>query len=86
MTTGLVLPPTLAPHQVVIVPIYKTLEQRDEIGRHVEPLIAELKKRGIRVRYDDADNKKPGWKSPNTSSRVYPYASLSVVVTSITAL
>ena len=54
---GLVLPPTLAPHQVVIVPIYKTLEQRDEIGRHVEPLIAELKKRGIRVRYDDADNK-----------------------------
>ena len=57
---GLVLPPTLAPHQVVIVPIYKTLEQRDEIGRHVEPLIAELKKRGIRVRYDDADNKKPG--------------------------
>ena len=59
---GLVLPPTLAPHQVVIVPIYKTLEQRDEIGRHVEPLIAELKKRGIRVRYDDADNKKPGWK------------------------
>jgi len=59
---GLVLPPTLAPHQVVIVPIYKSLEQRDEITRHIQPMLSELKARGIRVRYDDADNKKPGWK------------------------
>ena len=59
---GLVLPPKLAPHQVVIVPIYKSLEQRDEITAHIQPLLSELKAKGIRVKYDDADNKKPGWK------------------------
>ena len=59
---GLVLPPKLAPYQVVIIPIYKSLEQRDEITRYIQPLLSELKSRGISVRYDDADNKKPGWK------------------------
>ena len=58
---GLVLPPKLAPYQVVIIPIYKSLEQRDEITRYIRPLLSELKSRGISVRYDDADNKKPGW-------------------------
>lgn len=59
---GLVLPPKLAPIQVVIVPIYKGVEQLEQISARLEPIIAELKKRGISVKYDDNDNKKPGWK------------------------
>ena len=59
---GLVLPPTLAPIQVVIVPIYKTQEQLDAIKAKVDALSAELKAAGIRVKFDDDDNKKPGWK------------------------
>lgn len=59
---GLVLPPKLAPIQVVIVPIYKGGEQLQAISERLEPIIAELKKRGISVKYDDNDNKKPGWK------------------------
>lgn len=59
---GLVLPPTLAPYQVVIVPIYKTQEQLDAINEKVSVLTATFKKMGIRVKYDNADNRKPGWK------------------------
>lgn len=59
---GLVLPPTLAPIQVVIVPIYKTQEQLDAIKAKVDALSAELKAAGIRVKFDDDDTKKPGWK------------------------
>lgn len=59
---GLVLPPKLAPIQVVIVPIYKKEEQLAQISEKLSPVIEELKKRGISVKYDDADNKKPGWK------------------------
>ena len=59
---GLVLPPKLAPIQVVIIPIYKNQEQLDAISDKVQPIIAELKKMGISVKYDNADNKKPGWK------------------------
>lgn len=59
---GLVLPPKLAPIQVVIVPIYKNEEQLKEISEKVEPLISELRHRGISVKYDDADNKRPGFK------------------------
>ncbi|HKL91679.1 MAG: proline--tRNA ligase [Bacteroidales bacterium] len=59
---GLVLPPTLAPYQVVIVPIYKTQEQLDAINEKVAVLTATFKKMGIRVKYDNADNRKPGWK------------------------
>ena len=59
---GLVLPPTLAPIQVVIVPIYKTDEQLNAIKAKVDALSAELKSAGIRVKFDDDDTKKPGWK------------------------
>ena len=59
---GLVLPPKLAPIQVVIIPIYKSQEQKDEISRVVRPIEQELRKLGISVKYDDADNRRPGFK------------------------
>lgn len=59
---GLVLPPKLAPFQVVIVPIYRKLEQLSGISEKVDEIIARLKAKGISVKYDDSDNKKPGWK------------------------
>jgi prolyl-tRNA synthetase len=59
---GLVLPPKLAPYQVVIVPIYRNLEQLQKIDEQVKGIIERLKALGISVKYDNADNKKPGWK------------------------
>lgn len=59
---GLVLPPKLAPIQVVIIPIYKSEEQLNEISKKVEPIINKLKSMGISVKYDNADNKRPGFK------------------------
>ena len=59
---GLVLPPKLAPVQVVIVPIYKTDEQLKAISAVADQLAAEFKAKGIRVKYDDRDTHKPGWK------------------------
>jgi prolyl-tRNA synthetase len=59
---GLVLPPKLAPIQVVIVPIYKNPEQLDQIASYAKELISELVGIGISVKFDDDDNKKPGWK------------------------
>ena len=59
---GLVLPPHLAPIQVVIVPIYKNAEQLAEISKAVEPIVEQLKKAGVSVKYDDADNRRPGFK------------------------
>ncbi|GHU55945.1 proline--tRNA ligase [Bacteroidia bacterium] len=59
---GLVLPPKLAPIQVVIVPIYRSLEQLAEISKKVDGIVTKLKALGISVKYDDADNRKPGWK------------------------
>ncbi|WP_455621173.1 proline--tRNA ligase [Parabacteroides sp.] len=59
---GLVLPPHLAPIQVVIVPIYRSAEQLAQISEKVAGIVAKLKVLGISVKYDDADNKKPGWK------------------------
>ena len=59
---GLVLPPKLAPIQVVIVPIYKTQEQLDEINAKVNPIVENLRNMGISVKYDNADNKRPGFK------------------------
>lgn len=59
---GLVLPPKLAPIQVVIIPIYKSEEQLNEISEKVEPIINKLKSMGISVKYDNADNKRPGFK------------------------
>ncbi len=59
---GLVLPPKLAPHQVVIVPIYKTAEQLAQITEKAESIKKELEAKGIRVKYDGRDTQKPGWK------------------------
>lgn len=59
---GLVLPPYLAPIQVVIVPIYKNSEQLAEISKTVNPIVDQLKALGISVKYDDAENKRPGFK------------------------
>jgi prolyl-tRNA synthetase len=59
---GLILPPKLAPIQVVIVPIYKGDEQKKAIDEKVAEIVSELKQRGIKVKYDDNENLRPGWK------------------------
>ena len=59
---GLVLPPKLAPIQVVIVPIFKTEEEKNAIGNFVDELISELKAKGISVKFDDRDTQRPGFK------------------------
>lgn len=59
---GLVLPPLLAPYQVVIVPIYRNDEQLEKINEKVTEIIKKLKALGISVKYDNSDNRKPGWK------------------------
>jgi prolyl-tRNA synthetase len=59
---GLVLPPKLAPIQVVIVPIFKGEEQQLELRNHLQPLINQLTERGIRVKLDDREDQRPGWK------------------------
>ena len=59
---GLVLPPKLAPIQVVIVPIYKNDEGLKAISEKVLPIVDELRAKGVSVKYDDADNKRPGFK------------------------
>ena len=59
---GLVLPPHLAPIQVVIIPIYKSMEQLEVINDKVAPIVEKFKSMGISVKYDNADNKRPGFK------------------------
>ena len=59
---GLVLPPHLAPIQVVIVPIFKNAEQLAQITEAITPIIEELAKLGISVKYDDDDKRRPGFK------------------------
>ncbi|MBM3158405.1 MAG: proline--tRNA ligase [Bacteroidetes bacterium] len=59
---GLILPPRIAPLQVVIVPIYKGEEQKSAIDEKVNTIVKELKNVGIRVKYDDSDQARPGWK------------------------
>jgi len=59
---GLVLPPKLAPIQVVIVPIYKGEEQLNTISEKVQPIIERLRKKGVTVKFDNRDTHKPGWK------------------------
>lgn len=59
---GLVLPPLLAPIQVVIIPIYRNEEQLAQISEKVQGIMSKLKSMGISVKFDNADNKKPGWK------------------------
>lgn len=59
---GLVLPPKLAPIQVVIVPIYKGMDQLDTISEKIDPLVKELRSKGISVKFDNRDTHKPGFK------------------------
>ena len=59
---GLVLPPHLAPIQVVIVPIYKNADQLAGIDQVVAPIVERLRALGVSVKYDNADNKRPGFK------------------------
>jgi len=59
---GLVLPPHLAPIQVVIVPVYKNSEQLAQITESVMQIVSRFKELGISVKYDDAENKRPGFK------------------------
>jgi prolyl-tRNA synthetase len=59
---GLVLPPKLAPYQVVIVPIYRNEEQYNSICKKANEIKSELENQGISVKFDDRDTQKPGWK------------------------
>ena len=59
---GLVLPPKLAPIHVAIVPIYKEKAQLDAITERVQPIVDALRSHGLTVKYDDADNRRPGFK------------------------
>ena len=59
---GLVLPPKLAPIQVVIIPIYKNDEQKEQLNEKLQPVIEQLRQLNISVKFDDADNKRPGFK------------------------
>jgi prolyl-tRNA synthetase len=59
---GLVLPPNLAPDQVVIVPIYRNDEQFEAVSKVANSLLTDLRARGIRVKFDNRDIHKPGWK------------------------
>jgi prolyl-tRNA synthetase len=59
---GLILPPRIAPVQVVIIPIYKGDERKDELDAKGKEIAAALKKAGMRVKFDNNDNNRPGWK------------------------
>ncbi len=59
---GLVLPPKLAPIQVVIIPIFKNEEELHRISEKINPVISQLKNKGVRVKFDVRDSQKPGWK------------------------
>jgi len=60
--SGLVLPPNLAPDQVVIVPIYRSEEQFEAVSAVAKEVMKELRAKGMRVKFDDRDTHKPGWK------------------------
>jgi len=59
---GLILPPRIAPLQVVVIPIYKGTEKKEALDARLKQFMAELKAAGIRVKLDDNDNSRPGWK------------------------
>ncbi|MFZ1699470.1 MAG: proline--tRNA ligase [Pyrinomonadaceae bacterium] len=69
---GLVLPPKLAPIQVVIIPIHKTYEDLAAISEKVAPIFEELKAAGISVKFDDSDNQRSGWKFAEYELRGVP--------------
>jgi prolyl-tRNA synthetase len=70
--SGLVLPPKLAPIQVVIVPIYRSEEQLAQISDKVKEISAGLRKKSISVKFDDSDANKPGWKFAEYELRGVP--------------
>jgi prolyl-tRNA synthetase len=74
---GLILPPKIAPLQVVIVPIYKGDEQKGVIGETVTPIVKQLKALGISVKYDDSDNARPGWKFAEYEKMTVPMEGIS---------
>ena len=69
---GLVLPPKLAPIQVVIIPIYRSPEDLATISEAVAPIVEKLKAAGISVKYDDNDNQRSGWKFAEYELRGVP--------------
>jgi prolyl-tRNA synthetase len=69
---GLVLPPALAPIQVAIVPIYKGEDQLATIAERVQLLVDDLRKRGVSVKFDDDDNRRPGWKFAEYEAKGVP--------------
>ena len=69
---GLVLPPKLAPIQVVIIPIHKTDEDLAAISEKIEPIVQELKEAGVSVKYDDDDKQRSGWKFAEYELRGVP--------------
>ncbi len=69
---GLVIPPKLAPIQVVIIPIYKKESELNEISEKIAPIIAKLKQKNISVKFDSADNQTPGWKFSEYEFRGVP--------------
>ncbi len=69
---GLVLPPALAPIQVVAVPIYRTEEELQAITEKMNELAAKLKSKGVSFKFDDDDNRRPGWKFAEYESKGVP--------------
>ena len=69
---GLILPPKIAPVQVVIVPIYKGEEKKEVLDTRCREITASLKAAGIRVKYDHSDNNRPGWKFAEYEKRGVP--------------
>jgi prolyl-tRNA synthetase len=69
---GLVLPPKLAPIQVVIVPIYKSTEELEQVSIKANELVQKLKSMGISVKFDDDHNRRPGWKFAEYETKGVP--------------
>jgi prolyl-tRNA synthetase len=69
---GLVLPPALAPIQVVAIPIYRTEEELNAITEKMKALAIQLKAKGISFKFDDDDNRRPGWKFAEYESKGVP--------------
>jgi prolyl-tRNA synthetase len=69
---GLILPPKLAPTQVAIVPIFKNKEQLDAIREKMNPVMADLKAKGVTVHFDDRDTQRPGFKFAEYEMKGYP--------------
>lgn len=69
---GLILPPKLAPIQVIIIPIFKNVEELSQISSIANKFINELQKKGINVKYDDDDKRKPGWKFSESELKGIP--------------